>query len=101
MKFFLSRNLSLDLFFFKTYEPPLYEVFMPREVSLLLSCTSTLRLRFGQFNKAKVPELGPNQIVIGQFASHALFDVNVYVHRNGHFHLPPTFSCYGIQITAR
>jgi len=48
-----------------------------------------------------VIHVGPNQIVIGQFADHELFEVNVYVHRDGHFHLPPTFSCYGIQITTR
>ena len=55
----LTRNLSLDLVFFKTYEPPLYGVFMPREVSLLLNCAPTnLRLRLGQFNRAKVPDLG-------------------------------------------
>lgn len=48
-----------------------------------------------------VIHVGPNQIVIGQFADHELFNVNVYVHRQGHFHLPPTFSCYGISITTR
>lgn len=45
--------------------------------------------------------MGPNQIVIDQFADHDLFEVNVFVYRDGHFHLPPTFTCYGIDITTR
>ena len=48
-----------------------------------------------------VIHVGPNQIVIAQIADHELFEVNVYVHKHGHFHLPPTFSCYGISITTR
>ena len=52
-------------------------------------------------DRTGVLHVGPNQIVIGQFADHELFEVNVFVYRDGHFHLPPTFTCYGIDITNR
>ena len=52
-------------------------------------------------DRTGVLHVGPNQIVIGQFADHELFEVNVFVYKDGHFHLPPTFTCYGIDITTR
>lgn len=52
-------------------------------------------------DRTGVLHVGPNQVVIGQFADHELFEVNVFVYRDGHFHLPPTFACYGIDITVR
>jgi len=52
-------------------------------------------------DRTGVLHVGPNQIVIGQFADHELFEVNVFVYKDGHFHLPPKFSCYGIDITTR
>lgn len=52
-------------------------------------------------DRTGVLHVGPNQVLAGQFADHEKFEVNVYVHKTGHLHLPPSFTCFGIQITNR
>ena len=52
-------------------------------------------------DRTGVLHVGPEQVVIGEFSEHVEFLVNVFVHRNGHFHTPPNFACFGIQITTR
>ena len=45
--------------------------------------------------------IGPNQMVTAQTANHDQFGVNVFLHKDGHFALPPKFTCYDIVITVR
>ena len=70
-------------------------------ISLLICRPHGLKVYSFVGDGTGVIHVGPNQIVIGQFADHELFEVNLFVHKDGHFLLPPTFSCYGIQITTR
>lgn len=45
--------------------------------------------------------VGLNQVVIGQFVDYELFEVNVFVYRDGYFYLLLIFVCYGIDIIVR
>ena len=95
--FFRLRALGIPTIFF--LEHRLFLIFL--SFLVLLYRPHGLKVYSFVGDGTGVIHVGPNQIVISQMADHELFAVNVFVHKDGHFHLPPTFSCYGIQITTR